>query len=126
MDIDVDPDVAHCLKIVTQLHRLPCKRTVLGLDVNSVRSAAFKSQSERTPLTVQVEESSCLGSCKQGTPVNLATKILKEQSLWREWTRPSSTQRYLSNELSPRRRRPYGLVSRVLTSMAEEDEEAKL
>ena len=72
MDIDVDQDVARKFKIVT-CSSTACskKRTVLGLDEFSTFAAFWSRSQERTSLTVQVEESSCLGSCKQAPCVGI-------------------------------------------------------
>jgi (2Fe-2S) ferredoxin len=70
--IDVDPDVARKFKVVT-CSSTACskKRTVLGLDEFSTFAAFWSRSQERTSLTVQVEESSCLGSCKQAPCVGI-------------------------------------------------------
>jgi (2Fe-2S) ferredoxin len=72
MDIDVDPDVARKFKILT-CSSTACskKRQVLGLDEFSTFAAFWSRSQERTSLTVEVEESSCLGSCKQAPCVGI-------------------------------------------------------
>jgi (2Fe-2S) ferredoxin len=72
MDIDVDPDVARKFKVLT-CSSTACakKRSVLGLDEFSTFAAFWSRSQERTSLTVQVEESSCLGSCKQAPCVGI-------------------------------------------------------
>jgi (2Fe-2S) ferredoxin len=72
MDVDMDPAEARKFKILT-CSSTACskKRTVLGLDEFSTFAAFWSRSQERTSLSVQVEESSCLGSCKQAPCVGI-------------------------------------------------------
>jgi (2Fe-2S) ferredoxin len=124
MDIDVDPAEARKFKILT-CSSTACskKRTVLGLDEFSTFAAFWSRSQERTSLTVQVEESSCLGSCKQAPCVGILHEDF-EGAVGLEGMDPAEFnakvfQRIISEDDADR---VWSSVENAILAMAEEEE----
>lgn len=72
LQLDVDPNVARQFKVVTCMSTACSKkRSQLRMDEYSTFSAFWGRSHDRTMSAVQVEESSCLGSCKEAPCVGI-------------------------------------------------------
>jgi hypothetical protein len=70
--LDVDPDVASKFKVVTCMSTACSKkRTEQGMDEYSTFAAFWSRSRDRTLSEVEVEESPCLGYCKQAPCVGI-------------------------------------------------------
>lgn len=121
---EMDPDVAAKFKVVTCMSKACSeKRTVLMQDQLSTFSAFWARSQDRAP-SVQVEESPCLGSCKQAPCVGIVHEDYEGSVALEGMSEPEFNSKVFQRVVTEADAdRVWSCIENAIVAMAEEEDE---